>query len=54
MEKTPNQIRRLKGSLALVAIAFALLVLAGGPDPGTGDRGLADNPAVTARPAWNG
>ncbi len=52
MEKTPNQIRRLKGALALLAIAFALLVLAGGPEPG--DRGLADNPAVTARPAWNG
>ena len=52
MEKPPNQIRRLKGALALVAIAFAMLVLAGGPDPGT--DGLAENPAVTSRPAWNG
>ena len=50
MEKKPDQILRLKGALALVAIAFSLLVLSGGP----GDRGLADDPAVTGRPAWNG
>lgn len=50
MEKKPDQIRRLKGALALFAIAFSLLVLSGGP----GDRAPAENSAIAGRPAWNG